>query len=162
MVYEINFFVAVFMDMAVDIFFLLDLPLRFLMGVVYQGSIIIIITEVARHYLRTSFFLDFLAAVPVAWIEYATIPLVDCNLSDRSNNTVKYLRLIRLFRMIRIFKVPALPIASISSASLTLSLAQILRIFDVLRDLIRLRPNVIRLIKALFSVKPLINGDSHG
>jgi hypothetical protein len=32
--------------------------------------------------------------------------------------------------------------------------AQILRIFDVLRDLVRLRPNIIRLIKALFSVRP--------
>jgi hypothetical protein len=94
------------MDMFVDVFFLLDLLLRFLIGVVHKGSMITKISEVARHYLKTTFVLDCFASIPVAWIEYATIPPVDCDPHDHSNNAVKHLRLIRLIRMIRIFKVP--------------------------------------------------------
>jgi hypothetical protein len=99
---------AVSMDMFVDVFFLLDLLLHFFIGVVFKGSIITNISEVARHYLSTTFFLDCLASIPVAWIEFAIIPTVDCDPNDHPNNAVKYLRLIRLIRMIRIFKVTPL------------------------------------------------------
>ena len=95
------------MDMVVDLFFLIDLPLRFLFGIVDNGNLITSMPAVAKRYLRTTFVLDFLAAIPVSWIEYATIPEnVSCRESDQSSGIVKYLRLIRLIRMIRILKVP--------------------------------------------------------
>ena len=93
------------MDMLVDFFFLVDLALRFLFGVVEKGKMITSMFEVANRYIRTTFLLDCFASIPVAWIEFATVANVDCESASSTNSPVKYLRLIRLLRMIRIFKV---------------------------------------------------------
>ncbi len=102
------------MDMLVDLFFLVDLALRFLFGVVEKGHMITSMLEVAHRYIRTTFVLDCLASIPVAWIEFATVANIDCESAENNNSPVKYLRIIRLLRMIRIFKVPTLISTGIS------------------------------------------------
>ena len=91
--------------MVVDTFFLVDLPLRFFIGVIDKGNLITSIEEVSRQYLKNTFVLNCLASIPVGWIEFFAVPDVDCETAENSNSAVKYLRIIRLIRMIRILKV---------------------------------------------------------
>jgi hypothetical protein len=99
---------AVIMDMIVDSFFLLDLPLKFFIGVIDRGNVITAIADVSRFYFKNTFFLDCLASIPVGWIEFFAVPDFDCETAEHSNSAFKYLRIIRLVRMIRIFKVKSL------------------------------------------------------
>jgi len=125
------------MDMFVDSFFISEIILHFLTGRVHHGQYIFRFNEVVELYLQGTLPVDVITACPVAWLEFALVADQTCEEKrasppDASGSFVQYMRLIRMLRMLRLLKV--------------------LKIFNVLRDLFRLRPTIIRLLKLAFTV----------
>jgi len=125
------------MDMFVDTFFIFEIVTHFLTGRLVHGQYVYKFREVCALYLRGTFPIDLVTAVPVAWLEYFLVEDLTCEEKaerpDHGNTAfVQYMRLVRMLRMLRLLKV--------------------LKIFNVLRDLFRLRPTIIRLLKLAFTV----------
>ncbi|EKX43094.1 hypothetical protein GUITHDRAFT_140682 [Guillardia theta CCMP2712] len=118
----------------VDVFFVLEVLIHGLTGADVHGEIVHELSISLRVWARHELAVDFLASVPMAWIEFFAVPNVSCEeLSSSSHRKVyRYLRTMRMIRLLRLFKV--------------------LKIFDVLRDILRVRPAMIRLLKTGFIV----------
>lgn len=50
-----------------EIFFMIDICLNFVTGYYKKGNVIMKRGPIFKHYLRTWFFLDFIATVPITW-----------------------------------------------------------------------------------------------
>ena len=54
-------------ETVMEIFFMIDICLNFVTGYYKKGNVIMKRGPIIRHYLRTWFFLDFLATIPITW-----------------------------------------------------------------------------------------------
>lgn len=87
-------------------------------------------------YVRGEVWRDLCASAPIAWVEFFVVNDVPCSARSAedagSGSFLLFMRFIRMLKMLRLIKV--------------------LKIFNVMRDLLRVRPASIRLVKAGFMV----------
>lgn len=85
-----------FLDLAIDVYFIADLALNFWTAVItLDGDILYTPKDVANHYLRGWFTVDFLSCLPVSYFQYI--------LDDSS--VLKMLRVLRLLKLLRLFRI---------------------------------------------------------
>eukprot|EP00240_Pyramimonas_obovata_P003281 CAMPEP_0118929934 /NCGR_PEP_ID=MMETSP1169-20130426/6789_1 /TAXON_ID=36882 /ORGANISM="Pyramimonas obovata, Strain CCMP722" /LENGTH=685 /DNA_ID=CAMNT_0006872211 /DNA_START=148 /DNA_END=2201 /DNA_ORIENTATION=+ len=108
---------AMYCDVAVDLYFFVDIILNFFSGIkVYEAFTIRYIEDlpsIARRYICTWFLLDLLAAVPVDYVLKAQDGTLGCSLNWNGCNTpaqtrgsaLKLLKALRMFRLLKLIKL---------------------------------------------------------
>ncbi len=89
-----------FLDLAIDVYFIADMALNFWTAVItLDGDILFAPKDVAIHYFRGWFTVDFLSCLPVSYFQYI--------LDDSSANQMllKLLRLLRLIKLLRLLRI---------------------------------------------------------
>ena len=90
-----------FLDLAIDMYFIADLALNFWTAVItLDGDILHTPKDVANHYLRGWFTVDFLSCLPVSYFQYI---LDDSSTANQA--VLKTLRLLRLIKLLRLFRI---------------------------------------------------------
>lgn len=93
--YEVNPLLSS-MDIITTIFFCLDIVIQFRTGYIYKGVVVYDSRFVAKKYLRSWFFVDFISAVPFELI---------VNFTGMYGQLAKILRLVRISRLIKLLKM---------------------------------------------------------
>ena len=91
-------------DVLVDVHFIADTVLNFRLAYYHTDGVLETDRhKIRNHYLRTWFFVDFLASVPITWVvaiyQKTTDPMM------RSIKSVRLLRLLKMLRVARIMKL---------------------------------------------------------
>ena len=99
-----------YLDIAVDILFLVDLILNFFTAYEKeQNGVLIFVTKpklIAIQYLKGWFWVDFIALIPTAFIENVIGAHINANSKSQSlTKLVRILRIYRLFRIVRMAKI---------------------------------------------------------
>ncbi|CAK9006735.1 Potassium/sodium hyperpolarization-activated cyclic nucleotide-gated channel 2 (Brain cyclic nucleotide-gated channel 2) (BCNG-2) [Durusdinium trenchii] len=89
------------------VYWLFDMPLHFLFGLEIQGSVELRPTKLARHYLKTWFFIDLLVIVIDAGITAVEIS-GEVGVELTAFHSARFLRALRLLRLLRLLRVAKL------------------------------------------------------
>eukprot|EP01043_Picozoa_sp_COSAG02_P083297 COSAG02_NODE_21344_length_792_cov_1.113997_1_plen_173_part_10 len=95
------------MDALIDLFFISDLILNFRTAYYLPtGFLETNVREIRRHYLRTWFFVDFIASLPMTYVSAVTTALSgEDDMSEGGSRLVRSTRVIRLSKLLRMARL---------------------------------------------------------
>lgn len=114
-------------DYVADIIFLVDILISFRTAFKEDGCTVYSTRRMAEHYIRTWFFLDLLASVPIGWFVQET------GGARSVNRLFRLLRLFKLFRILRLLKL--FP-----------------RVMALIETSVKLNPAVLRFLRSFFGL----------
>ena len=127
-------------DMALDLYFLLEIPYTFFVGVNLHGVYCDEYRVVGWHYLKTHFLFDCGTSIPVSWVEWYSQQqcLSDPEAEDSQTQALKIIRVIkplRLFKLLRVLKA-----------------IKLLSMIDDFESYLRLPPFMFRMLRIVFII----------
>ena len=116
---------------SVDVFFFIDMVFAFRTGYhdMAEDALITMPHDIARHYLRTWFLIDFFSCFP---IEECMLPFSDGSGSSSAAGATKLLKVIRLFRLLKLVR-----------------LLKLSKYMDKIEDAVGVSPAVFEIIKLI-------------
>ena len=119
---------------SVDVFFFIDMVFAFRTGYhdMAEDALITMPHDIARHYLRTWFLIDFFSCFP---IEECMLPFSDGSGSSSAAGATKLLKVIRLFRLLKLVR-----------------LLKLSKYMDKIEDAVGVSPAVFEIIKLICQV----------
>lgn len=114
-------------DAVADVLFMLDIVVSFRTAYIEDGALVSDQRAVARMYVRSWFFLDVLASLPLGWI------VTDVGGEAKLNKLFRMLRLFKLFRILRLLKLfPRVMMMIETAVKLNPAMLRFLRSFLIL------------------------------
>jgi CRP-like cAMP-binding protein len=113
------------LELILNLFFIADIMFNFRTPFLRKGQLVMDKREIAKHYIKTWFFVDFIASLPFDIYQ----------MFNKDNNNTFVFRLNKMIRLIRIFKL--------------LRLLKLSRILHRMLQYTRLNPSVFLLLKML-------------
>jgi len=127
-----------FMDWLVFSIFCIDIVLNFMTSYIREHKLVINRSKIAYHYLRTWFFLDFLATFPFEVLFQFDNSSIN---SSNTSNTVDTLKLGKLLRLAQLGRLVRL-----------LRLLRMMSYFQELERYSRMNPALVRIFKQVFFI----------